>query len=307
MFGYLIRRIAESLPVLLVITLLAFLVFHLDPADPVDMLTREAPSPEQEQALRARLGLDQPPHLQYLLFLKRLLHGDLGRSYRSGRPVVEHLVPAVGATVHFTLVALVFTVVIGIPAGMLSATRPYTLADNAVMAVVMVGVSAPEFWIGILLIWVFAYKLGLLPTGGAFTWQSVILPALTLALHYGAIVARVTRTSILEVLSHDYIRTARAKGLARRRVFYKHALRNASLPIVTVVGLQIASMLGGTILLENVFAWPGIGRMLVVAILERDAPIVQGCILVIATAVLVLNALTDLVYAWLDPTIRRKS
>jgi ABC-type dipeptide/oligopeptide/nickel transport system permease component len=172
------------------------------------------------------------------------------------------------------------------------------------MTVVLVGVSAPEFWIGILLIYLFAYQLGWLPSGGSFAWYSVILPALTLALHYGAIVARFTRTSILEVLSQDYIRTARAKGLRDRAVFYKHALRNASLPIVTIISLQMASMLGGTILVEAVFAWPGIGRMLVNAILERDAPIVQGCIIVIAGAVLVLNVLTDLLYAWLNPTIR---
>ena len=304
MLRYLVRRLVEAGPVLFAITLLAFLIFYLDPADPVDLLTRDDASAEYQQAVRAQLGLDQPPHIQYLLFLRRVAQGDLGRSYRSGRPVTDHLAPAFRATVHFTLVALLFTIAIGIPAGMLSATRPYSPADNVVMTVVLVGVSAPEFWLGILLIWVFAYQLGWLPTGGSFTWHSVILPALTLALHYGAIVAQITRTSILEVLSQDYIRTARAKGLPGRRVFYKHALRNASLPIVTIVGLQVASMLGGTILVENVFAWPGIGRMLVVAILERDAPIVQGCILVIASAVLLLNALTDLLYVWLDPTIR---
>lgn len=306
MSHYLLKRLIESFYVVFAITLIGFLVFYFDPADPVDMLTRDIASPEYAEALRARLGLDQPAYMQYLLYVQRLLQGDLGVSYRSGQPVAAHLLPALMATAWFTLVALFITLLIGIPAGIFSATRPYTAADSAVMSIVLVGVSAPEFWIGILLIWLFAYQLGWLPSGGSIGWASVILPAFTLALHYGAIVARVTRTGILEVLSQDYIRTARAKGLNNTVIFYKHALRNASLPITTIVGLQIASMLGGTITLENVFAWPGIGRMLVVAILQRDAPIVQGCILVIAIGVLILNALTDLLYAQLDPTVKAR-
>ncbi len=301
---YLINRLSQAVLVLIAITLLAFLVFYFDPADPVNMFTRDNPSPEYAEKVRARLGLDKPPHVQYLLFVERLVQGDLGFSYRSRQPVVAHLVPAALATLKLTLVVLLFTVLIGVPAGILSATRPYSLADNVVMSGVLVGVSAPNFWIGILLIWVFALQLGWLPPSGSFSWNSVILPAFTLALSDGAIVARITRTSMLEVLQQDYIRTARAKGLRQRMVLYKHALRNASLPIVTIIGLHMASMLGGTITLENVFAWPGLGRMLVVAILERDAPIVQGCVVLIAVAVLVLNFLTDVIYVWLNPTVK---
>lgn len=304
MTRYILARLLQSVPVLIAITLLAFLVFYLDPADPVAALTRENPSPEYEEALRERLGLDQPVHVQYFLFLGRLARGDLGTSYRGQEPVEERVVPAVWATLHFTVVAFAFTVLIGVPAGLLSAARPYSLADNMVMAGILVGVSAPEFWVGILLIYVFAYTLGWLPTGGSFTPSSVILPALTLALHYGAIVARVTRTSLLEVLGEDYIRTARAKGLSERLVFGKHALRNAGLPVVTILGLQVASMVGGTILVENVFAWPGVGRLLVNAIAERDAPMVQGCIIMIALLVVLVTLITDLIYVMLDPRIR---
>ncbi len=304
MIGHLVSRLLQVVPVLIAITLVAFLVFYLDPADPVAALTRENVSPEYEAYVRARLGLDDPPHVQYLLFVERLLHGDLGVSYRSREPVIERVLPAVRGTLHFALVTLIFTVLIGLPVGMHAAARPYSLADNTAMLVALIGVSAPEFWIGLLLIYAFAYKLGILPSSGSFTWSSVILPALTLASHYGAIVARITRTSLLEVMGEDYIRTARAKGLPERVVFNKHALRNAALPIVTILGLQVASMVGGTILVENVFAWPGIGRLLVVAIAERDAPTVQGCIVVIAVLVVFVSLVTDLLYVFLNPRVR---
>ncbi len=304
MIGHIVSRLLQVIPVLFAITLIAFLVFYLDPADPVAALTRENVSPEYAASLRARFGLDEPAHVQYLMFVEKILQGDLGVSYRSREPVIERVLPAVRGTLHFALVTLIFTVLIGLPVGMLAAARPYSLADNVVMIVALIGVSAPEFWVGLLLIYVFAYKLGILPSSGSFTWSSVILPALTLASHYGAIVARITRTSLLEVMGEDYIRTARAKGLPERVVFNKHALRNAALPIVTILGLQVASMVGGTILVENVFAWPGIGRLLVVAIAERDAPTVQGCIVVIAVLVVFVSLVTDLLYVFLNPRVR---
>ena len=304
MIGHVLYRILQTIPVLFAITLIAFISLYLDPADPVSALAREGTSLEYVAALRAKLGLDQPAHVQYLLFVQNLLHGDLGTSYSSGAPVIERIYPAVLATLHFSAVAFLFIVIIGLPAGLLAAARPYTLADTSLMVVVLIGVSAPEFWIGILLMYVFAYTLHILPSSGSFTWTSVILPALTLALYYGAVVARITRTSLLEVLGEDYIRTARAKGVPEWLVFNKHALRNASLPIVTVLGLQVAHMVGGTIIVENVFAWPGIGRLLVTAIADRDAPMVQGCIIVIAILVVVVTLVTDLLYAWLNPRIR---
>lgn len=304
MIRYIAMRLLQVVPVLFAITLLAFLTFYLDRADPVSALVREDTSPEYAEALRERLGLDQPAYVQYGLFLGRIAQGDLGISYRGRAPVEERVVPAVIATLHFTAVAFLFTILIGLPAGLLSAAKPYSLADNVIMVAVLAGVSSPEFWVGILLIYTFAYSLGWLPSGGSASWSSVILPALTLALHYGAIVARVTRTSVLEVLGEDYIRTARAKGAPERIVFIRHALRNAGVPVVTVLGLQVASMVGGTILVENVFAWPGVGRLLVNAISERDAPMVQGCILVIALLVVFITLLTDLIYAALNPRIR---
>lgn len=304
MLAYAVRRIVEVIPVLFAITLLAFLVFYFDPTDPVVMIAGENATPQLEQSIRERLGLDQPAHVQYLLFLERTFQGDLGTSYRSRQPVTSHILPAFRATLYFTAAAVVVMIVIGVPAGILSATRPYSVLDNFVMSSVLVGLSAPIFWVGIIFIYFFSYKLGWLPSGGFFSWQALILPALTMGLHYGAIVARITRTSMLDVLKDDYIRTARAKGVRSQQVFYRHALRNASLPIVTTIGLQIASMLGGTILVETVFAWPGLGRMLVNAILERDAPIVQAGVLLIATSVVLLNILTDWLYALLNPKVR---
>ncbi|MFN2323471.1 MAG: ABC transporter permease [Trueperaceae bacterium] len=304
MFAYLVRRLIDVIPVLFAITLLAFLVFYLDPTDPVAMIAGESASEEVEEAIRERLGLDQPAWVQYGTFVLNSVQGDFGTSYRSRQPVASHIWPAFRATLIFTAVAMVLMIVIGVPAGIVSATRPYSWVDSVVMSSVLLGLSAPIFWVGIVLMYLFAFRLGWLPTGGFYSWQAVILPAVTLSLQYGAIVARITRASMLDVLDNDYIRTARAKGASARAVFYGHALKNASLPIVTTIGLQVASMLGGTILIETVFAWPGVGRMLVNAILERDAPIVQAGVLLIAVAVLVLNLLTDLLYSVLDPRVR---
>lgn len=304
MLTYVARRILDVVPVLVVITMLAFLVFYLDPSDPVVMLAGEHAAPATEARIRERLGLDRPVHIQYLTFVGNALQGDFGTSYRSRQSVISHIAPAFTATLYFTAAALVLMIVIGIPAGIISATKPGSWLDRIVMSTVLIGLSAPIFWVGIVLMYIFAFRLGWLPSGGFFTWQGIILPAVTLALQYGAIVARITRTSMLDVLSNDYIRTARAKGLSNTVIFYTHALRNASLPIVTTIGLQVGSMLGGTILIETVFAWPGLGRMLVNAILERDAPIVQAGVMLIAVAVLVLNLLTDVVYGFLDPRVR---
>jgi peptide/nickel transport system permease protein len=300
----LIRRLIDVIPVLFAITLLAFLVFYLDPADPVVMIAGENATEQTEAAIRERLGLDRPAWVQYGTFLANAVQGDFGTSYRSRQPVASHIWPAFRATLVFTAVAMVLMIIIGVPAGIVSAIRPYSWIDSVVMSSVLLGLSAPIFWVGIVLMYLFAFRLGWLPTGGFYSWKAVILPAVTLSLQYGAIVARITRASMLDVLDRDYIRTARAKGAPAHVVYYVHALKNASLPIVTTIGLQVASMLGGTILIETVFAWPGVGRMMVNAILERDAPIVQAGVLLIALAVLVLNLVTDLFYSVLDPRVR---
>ncbi len=304
MFSYTVRRLLQAIPVLIAITILAFLAFYFNPADPVVMMAGERASPEMVEQIRARFGLDEPAYRQYFMFVQRLMEGDLGTSYRSRQPVMHHLVPAYRATLTFISASVIVMLVIGVPAGIASSAKPHSKTDNFVMAFVLLGLSAPIFWVGIILIWVFSLQLGLLPSSGFRAWYYVILPAFSLGIQYAAIIARVTRTSMLEVLSNDYIRTARAKGVPRRTVFYSHALKNAAIPVITTAGLQIGSMLGGTILIESVVGWPGVGRMLVVAITQRDAPIVQGSIVAIALSVVVLNLIIDWLYALLDPRIR---
>lgn len=306
MFKYALRRIVQTVPTILAITILAFLAFYLDPADPAVMIAGEHATDEVVESITSRLGLDQPAHVQYFRYLERLLQGDLGTSYRSRQPVLSHLIPAYRATLVFIGASAVIMLLIGLPAGILSAAKPHSKLDNLVMGAVLFGLSAPIFWVGMIFIYVFSLQLGWLPSSGFFSWRSVILPAATLGIQYGAIIARVTRTSMLEVLSNDYIRTARAKGVVYRNVFFRHALKNAAIPIVTTAGFQVASMLSGTILLETVFGWPGIGRMLIVAITQRDAGMIQGSIVIIALSVVALNLVVDWLYALLDPKIRYK-
>lgn len=304
MIGYVIRRLLQIVPVLIGITLVAFLVFYFTPGDPVALMLGEIGTPEVEAQLRTALGLDQPVYVQYLRFLGGLLQGDLGTSYISRLPVTTTLLPALLATFQLTTAAMLVAIVIGIPVGIYAAIKRARFLDYFSMSIAVVGVSAPVFWTGMLFIYLFALKLRWFPTGGSDSLSSIVLPMLTLGIFCAGFLARMTRSCMLEVLGKDYIRTARAKGLSETTVHIKHALRNASIPIVTIVGLQFGSLMGGSILTETVFAWPGIGRVVIQAIFLRDAPTVQGGIVIIGTMFSLINLAVDLLYAKLDPSIR---
>ncbi len=304
MIGYVARRLLQIVPVLIGITLVAFLVFYFTPGDPVALMLGEIGTPEVEAQLRASLGLDQPAYVQYLRFLGGLVQGDLGTSYLSRLPVTTTLWPALWATFQLTTSALLVAIIIGVPVGVLAAIKRARFLDYFSMSFAVAGVSAPVFWTGMLFIYLFSLKLRWFPAGGSESVSSIVLPMFTLGIFCAGFLARMTRSCMLEVLGQDYIRTARAKGLSETIVLAKHAFRNAAIPIVTVVGLQFGSLMGGSILTETVFAWPGIGRVVIQAIFQRDAPTVQGGIVIIGTMFSLINLAVDLLYAKLDPSIR---
>ncbi|MCL6553506.1 MAG: ABC transporter permease [Firmicutes bacterium] len=303
MARFLVRRLLAAVPVVLGVVLLIMATIDLIPGDPAALMLGEGATQEMVQRLRKSLDLDQPLPVRYVRYVGRLVQGDLGRSIREGRRVNEEIADVWPATAQLGLVALVLATAVGIPLGVLSARWPYSLFDNLVRIVSLFGLSMPIFWTGIVLIVVFSLWLGWLPAGGRGTGLHLVLPAVTLATPTIAMLARMTRSTMLEVLREDYIRTARAKGAGQRRVLVRHALRNALIPIVTVMGLQTGQLLGGAVLTETVFAWPGIGRMLVRAIFARDYVLLQGGVLVLAVTFVVINLLVDLSYAALDPRI----
>jgi peptide/nickel transport system permease protein/oligopeptide transport system permease protein len=303
MSGYLARRILVMIPVLLGVILLIMVTINLIPGDPAALMLGEGATAEMVAKLRASLDLDQPLPVRYVRYVGRVLRGDLGRSIREGRRVNEELGDVWPATAQLGLTALVIAVVVGMTVGVLSARWPYTLFDNLVRVLSLFGLSMPIFWTGIVLIVLFSLVLNWFPAGGRGTWAHFVLPAVTLAMPTVAMLARMTRSTMLEVLREDYVRTARAKGVADRGVLTRHALRNALIPVVTVLGLQTGQLLGGAVLTETVFSWPGIGRMLVRAIFARDYVLLQGGVLVLAVTFVVINLLVDLSYAYLDPRI----
>jgi len=301
---YVLKRVLLALPVLLGVSVVVFVAIRLIPGDPAQIMAGQAATEEVVRQIRQSLGLDQPLPVQYLYFLRNVVRGDLGRSLFNGAPVVEELGQRFPRTVRLALASIVVASLIGVPAGILAATRHLSWLDTLVMLVALVGVSMPVFWLGLNLILVFSVRLQWVPAFGYETWRHLLLPSVTLGAASAAIVARMTRSSMLEVLGQDYIRTARAKGLAERVVVNRHALRNALIPVVTVLGLQLGTLLSGAVLTETVFAWPGIGRLLVDAVLARDYPIIQGATLLIAATFVALNLAVDLLYGLLDPRIR---
>ncbi len=304
MWRYILKRVVLALPVLLGVSVVVFVAIRLIPGDPAQLMAGQAATQEVVQQIRQSLGLDQPLPVQYLYFLRNVVRGDLGRSLFNGAPVAEELAQRFPRTVRLALASMAVASLIGIPAGILAATRRSTWVDTAVMLVALAGVSVPVFWLGLNLILLFSVRLQWLPSFGYETWRHLVLPSLTLGAASTAIVARMTRSAMLEVLGQDYVRTARAKGLAERVVVNRHALRNALIPVVTVLGLQLGTLLSGAVLTETVFAWPGIGRLLVEAVLARDYPIIQGATLLIAATFVVLNVAVDVLYGLLDPRIR---
>jgi len=303
MRSYLVRRLLLVVPVVWGVVTLVFLFLHLIPGDPVEILLGETALPADRESLRTELGLDKPLFEQYQNFLFGILKGDLGRSVQQRKQVGRLILDRYPATLQLTGAAMVVSIVIALPAGILCGLRQYSLWDHSTMFFALLGVSMPTFWLGPLLIWVFSIQFGLLPVSGRGGVEHLVLPAITLGASMAAIVARMTRSSVLEVLGEDFVVAARAKGLSEKRVVLKHVLRNALLPILTVVGLQFGALLAGSIITETIFSWPGLGTLTVQAIQARDYPLVQGCVLVIALSYVFVNLLTDFLYAWIDPRI----
>jgi len=304
MFQYVIKRLLSTIPVLLGISLLLFFMLRALPGDPAEVLAGQMATPEDIELIRHQLGLDRPVYIQYALFLGRLAKFDLGRSARTQNPVIQEVWARLPNTVLLAVVAIALACLFGIPAGIISAVRPYTFLDYFVTSSALFGMSMPVFWLGLMLVVVFAVWLHWLPAGGIGTWKHVILPSITLTAFVIAFIARMTRSSMLEVLSQDYTTTARSKGLKEQVVIIKHALKNALIPIITVVGLQFGMLLGGAVLTETVFAWPGLGRLIVDSILARDYPVIQGAILIFGLIYILVNLIVDVLYAYVDPRIR---
>jgi len=304
MLQYVIKRLVSTIPVLIGISLLLFFMLRMLPGDPAQVLAGQMATPDEIELIRHQLGLDRPIHVQYAFFLSRLARFDLGRSARTQNPVTEEIWARLPNTMLLAVVAITLACLFGIPAGIISAVRPYTWIDYLVTSIAIFGISMPVFWLGLMLVVVFAVWLQWLPAGGTGTWRHVILPSFTLAAFVVAFIARMTRSSMIEVLSQDYTTTARSKGLKEQVVVIKHALKNALIPIITVVGLQFGMLLGGAVLTETVFAWPGVGRLIVDSILARDYPVIQGAILVFGLLYILVNLMVDLLYAYVDPRIR---
>lgn len=277
---------------------------HLIPGDPVDLMLGDFATEQEREALRVTMGLSGGLWEQYTFFLKNLLHFDLGRSLFSDESVTHLIFSRFPATLELTIFSIIFSCLWGIPMGVFTSGTKSSFLDFAGTSTGVLGMSIPGYFLGPMLIWFFAVLLGLLPVGGRESWASVILPSLSLALPLGAILMRITRASMQEVLSQDYIRVAYSKGISRKRLYFKHALKNALIPIITVVGLQVGTLLSGTVITETIFSWPGIGLLLFDAINQRDYPIVQGCIIVIALIYVLVNFLADALYGFANPKIR---
>ena len=301
---YIVKRLLSLVPVLWGVSTFVFLIIHLIPGDPVDIMLGETAEPADKAALRSTLGLDKPVWLQYALFLGNLAHGNVGRSLHTKRPVLETIAERLPATAELAVASLLLAILIAIPLGVCAAIRQYSWVDLGSMGFALLGVSIPHFWLGPLLILVFSVALDWLPVSGREGWAHLVLPTLTLGTALASILARMTRASMLEVIRMEYVTVARAKGLRERVVIGRHALKNALIPLITLLGLQMGALLSGAIITETVFAWPGIGRLTVQAIHSRDYPLVQGCVLVIAIVYVCMNFLTDLAYAWADPRIK---
>ena len=301
---YIIRRLFHIVPVLFGVTLITFSLLHLIPGDPAQILAGADASAKDIEALRKVMGLDKPLVVQYLDYLTGLLQGDMGRSMSTGRPVLDELLDRFPNTIILAIAGVGVAVLLGIPVGVVAAIRSRTLVDHGSMIFALLGISAPAFWLGFMLMMIFSVQLGWLPSAGYRTPAHLVLPALTLGTGAMAIVARMTRSSLLEVLRQDYVNTARAKGVSEMVVIAKHALRNAMIPTTTVVGLSFGSLLGGAVLTEMVFAWPGLGRLIVYAIGIRDLPVVQGAVLLLASTFVLVNLGVDLLYGLIDPRVR---
>jgi ABC-type dipeptide/oligopeptide/nickel transport system permease component len=304
MFRYLVRRLLLTIPVLLGVATLVFALIHFIPGDPAQAMLGEGAAPEDVAQLRARLGLDRPLPVQYASFLRGVMRGDLGVSLRNNQPVTQQILERLPATAELAIASMTVAVCIALPLGIIAAVWRGTSVDFGAMTLSLIGISVPNFWLGPLLAMIFSVELGWLPVGGRGTFAHLILPSLTLGAALAAILARMTRASLLEELREPYVLAARAKGVSRTRAVLHHAFRNSLIPIVTILGLQFGVVLTGAVITETIFAWPGIGRLLIQSISFRDYPLVQGCVLLIAVTYVGANLITDLTYGFLDPRIR---
>ncbi|WP_041081767.1 ABC transporter permease [Thermotoga profunda] len=304
MIKFISRRLLLLIPVIIGVSIISFSIMHMIPGDPARIIAGEGATKQDIEAIRSKYGLDKPLIEQYFRFMKGILTNDL-RSIKTERPILKEISPRFLNTVQLAMVSILISSIIGISLGIISAVKRNTWVDNFAMFFSLIGVSMPIFWLGILLIIIFAVILSWLPSGGKGGIEHIILPAITLGLATSAIIARMTRASMLEVLSQDYVRTAKAFGLPKRKVVYKYVLRNALIPIVTVIGLQFGYLLGGAVLTESVFGWPGLGRYVVDSIFNRDYIAVQVGIMVIAMSFVLVNLVVDIFYALIDPRLRR--
>ena len=304
MVKYVIKRLLALIPVILGVTFLVFMIMQLAPGDAAKLILGESATQEQVEELREEMGLNDPAVVQYGRYMLNFVQGDLGTSYSTKRPVAEEVFSRFPYTFNLSIVAGVVSILLAIPLGILAAVKQNTLFDNVSMIVSLIGVSMPIFWLALLLVLCFSLKLGWFPVQGAESWKSYVLPASSLGFMNMAAIARTTRSSMLETIRQDYIRTARAKGVSKRQVIVKHAFKNALIPTITVCGIQLGQLLGGSVLTETVFAWPGIGRLLVQSINARDVPMVLGCIIVMTVCFSIVNLLIDLLYGFVDPRIK---
>lgn len=304
MITFLLRRLLLTIPVIFGVLTLTFFLIHLIPGDPVDLMLGEQASHQDKEVLRTELGLNLPLKVQYKNFLGNAIHLNFGVSLTNQKPVFEEIAKRVPATLQLTLAAMAFALLVGIPLGVLAATRQYHWVDHAILIIGLIGISLPGFFLGPLLIWIFAIHWDLLPVSERTGLDSLILPAVSLGVALSSILIRMTRASMLDVIREDYVRTARAKGLPEKIVFFKHALRNALMPVITVIGLQFGALLTGTVVTETIFDWPGVGTLFFQAIQQRNYPLVQGCVLFVSLTYVFVNLLTDIAYAVVNPRIR---
>ena len=304
MFSYVIRRLIQSAGVLIGVSLLVFTLVQFIPGGPAMMILGEDATAEQIAMVNHKLGLDRPLAVQYVDWLAHVCMGDFGKSYQDSRPILPDLLSRMPATLELLAAAMLVSILVGIPVGIISAIKPDSFFDHIGRFFALIGVSMPSFWIGLLLILLFAKKLGWLPAVGRDGLESVIMPALALGFSMAGILMRMVRSSLLEVLQEDFLKTARAKGLAETVVILKHAMRNAILPVITTIALQIGFLMGGSVVIETIFAWPGIGRFCYMRMLQRDIPTIMGNLMLFAILLCLLNIITDLLYAAFDPRIR---
>lgn len=304
MYRYIFKRLLMLIPVILGVILIIFFVMDLAPGDPVYMVASADATEAELDQLRAELGLSDSFFNRYLKYVTNMLHGSLGTSYITKRPVMQTYFERLPATLELSSMAILITVVISIPLGIVAAVHQNTIRDTASMVFALIGISMPAFWLGLLLMLLFALKLGWLPSGGSEGFRSIILPSFTVGIGQTALMTRTTRSSMLDVIRQDYLRTARAKGVPEGKVVKKHALKNALIPIITVFGVQFSYFLGGSVLAETIFSWPGVGRMIVDAISQRDIPVVTGGIVMTTILVSIVNLVIDIIYAYVDPRIK---